>query len=641
MINSNTKTNDTENILSKLKLPSIFYPCIFSIIILIIVIFTLIYSDPSSKSSKSGKNVQSNESIAANFFIIFTFTCVILLLCFLFLPNFKEFTKLFNQISNVIFVVIYTIFLILLFRLLPSNVLQNYSLLILIPSLLITFFLFYNAFNTNYVADFDINYERIKMIILYFCFITICIVYYSIDPGGYIKKYFGFSSLLSLILAFLGFLYLIVLFTLPETYDIFTSSKKSSNLLENISSFSIYGTILFIIFLIVITSIITSFPNGFFSKLQNNFAMVLILIVCILWVILLISNMFSFTYGVKDKSLIDSKISIYKKTFLALIGIIFSGILITYLVYNIQSFTGKTGIPSFILSILLVLCVLTIIYKIIYVQIPSNEINKNKNSFFSLLFNIVFYIPCIFAGFFDFIIKSFVYEYKNSSSTTYFLLLLVLFLAALYFFLIPFLQVKFNNQGGNQLLDTQTSLNVLTTLSNYESLNGNSNPKYQFAISFWVFIDSAAPNTNSSYNKFTSIFNYGGKPNVLYKANTNTLMITMDQEQLSDKTNNKLIEYDENNNRIIYVNNNFLLQKWNNIVINYNGGTLDVFMNGELVKSSNEVIPYMSLDTLTTGTDGGINGGICNVVYFKTPISLVNIHHIYNNLKNSNPPIVN
>lgn len=638
MINTNTKTNDTENVLSKLNLPSIFYPCIFAIIILIIVIFTLIYSDPSSKTSK---NVQSNESIAANFFIIFTFTCVILLLCFLFLPNFKEFTKLFNQISNVIYVVIYTIFIILLLRLLPSNVLQNYSLFILIPSLLIAIFLFYNAFKTNYVQNFDINYERIKMIILYFCFITIGIVYYSIDPGGYIKKYFGVSSLFSLILAFLGFLYLIVLFTLPDTYDLFISSKKSTNLLENFSSFSIYGTVLFIIFLIVITSIISSFPNGFFSKIQNNFAMVLILIVCVLWVILLISNMFTYTYGVKDKSLMDTNISIYKKTFLALIGIIFSGILISYLVYNIQSLTGKTGIPSFILSILLVLCVLTIIYKIIYVQIPSNEINKNKNSFFSLLFNIVFYIPCIFAGFFDFIIKSFIYEYKNSSSTTYLLLLLVIILAALYFFIIPFLQVKFNNQGGKQLLNTQTNLNILNTLSDYESLNGNSNPKYQYAISFWVFIDSAAPNTNSSYNKFTSIFNYGGKPNVLYKANTNTLMITMNQEQLSDKTNNNLIEYDEYNNRIIYVNNNFLLQKWNNIVINYNGGTLDVFINGELVKSSNEVIPYMKIDTLTTGTDNGINGGICNVIYFKTPISLVNIHHIYNNLKDSNPPIVN
>ena len=110
---------------------------------------------------------------------------------------------------------------------------------------------------------------------------------------------------------------------------------------------------------------------------------------------------------------------------------------------------------------------------------------------------------------------------------------------------------------------------------------------------------------------------------------------------MSDKTNNNLIEYDEYNNRIIYVNNNFLLQKWNNIVINYNGGTLDVFINGELVKSSNEVIPYMKIDTLTTGTDNGINGGICNVIYFKTPISLVNIHHIYNNLNDSNPPIVN
>ena len=81
------------------------------------------------------------------------------------------------------------------------------------------------------------------------------------------------------------------------------------------------------------------------------------------------------------------------------------------------------------------------------------------------------------------------------------------------------------------------------------------------------------------------------------------------------------------------------LQKWNNIVINYNGGTLDVFLNGELVKSSIEVVPYMTLDTLTIGEKDGINGGICNVVYFNKPLTKANIYYLYNTVKHLTPPV--
>ena len=237
--------------------------------------------------------------------------------------------------------------------------------------------------------------------------------------------------------------------------------------------------------------------------------------------------------------------------------------------------------------------------------------------------------------------KLFISEYNSNSPFTFLILIGIISIIIVYFYIIPLIQNSFNKQGGKQLVENAINTNVLTDISSYQELNGKDTFDYQYGLSFWLFIESSPPNTNANYNKFTSVLNYGGKPNIFYKANTNTLMITIDQEQLSKKTNNKLIEYDENGNRIVYINNNFLLQKWNNIIINYNGGTLDIFLNGELVKSSIEVIPYMKYDTLTIGSNNGINGGICNVVYFKNPLNLTKIYYIYNNLKDKNVPVVN
>ena len=82
------------------------------------------------------------------------------------------------------------------------------------------------------------------------------------------------------------------------------------------------------------------------------------------------------------------------------------------------------------------------------------------------------------------------------------------------------------------------------------------------------------------------------------------------------------------------------LQKWNNLVINYDGGHLDIFMNSKLVRSFPSVVPYMSFDQLTVGEDNGLGGGICNVVYFPVSISRERIITNYKLLKNINPPII-
>ena len=67
---------------------------------------------------------------------------------------------------------------------------------------------------------------------------------------------------------------------------------------------------------------------------------------------------------------------------------------------------------------------------------------------------------------------------------------------------------------------------------------------------------------------------------------------------------------------------------------------MDIFLNGELVKSSIEVVPYYTIDNLTIGENEGIKGGICNVIYFKHAITSPNIYYLYNMVKNRDPPVL-
>jgi hypothetical protein len=605
----------------------------------------------ANNQSSSVKNTPPNFNISiptikdpkvSNSIITISFFLIILILCFVFLPNFRDFRNLFSQINNVTYVILYTIFLIIFLRLFPSSIMKNHAYYIIPITIIIAVILFIISLTSNYASIFNINYERIKMIILYLCFITISITYYSIDPGEYISKNFNISLLLSVFIGIFGFLYLIVLLTLPNIYDnSFKNSTNTTNALENISGFSKYGSIAFILFLIIITIVIATYPGGFFKNTTSSIIIIIVLlIICIIWSILLVVNTFNGFNNNNQPNFTDSSLTIVKKTLLSLLGFSISGIIVAYFVYSIQHLSGRNSIISFILSIFLIISMLILIYKTIFIKLPSNNLNKSKQAFFTLILNLIFYIPCLFSGIFDVIMKTLVNEYNSTTTGNVLILLITLGLLLLYIFL-PKIQQYVNLQGGKQLIQNPVYVNRLQPLATYEQLNGSNTFDYQYGISFWIFIDSNAPNTNPSYNQYTSLLNYGGKPNVLYKPNTNSLMITIDQKELKQKSNNKLLEFDDNGNRIIYTNKNWLLQKWNNIIINFNGGTLDIFLNGELVKSSIEVIPYMKFDTLTIGSDGGINGGICNVVYFKNPLTITNIYYLYNNIKNNTPPVIN
>ena len=618
--------NTNENLLPKFKTSSITIPFAIVLLALSIILFILLFNQGFSFSTQK-TNTKTNNEITSDVFIVLTFLLVGFGIIFFLLPNFKDNIHTFlEQISNTIFVFIYTIFFIIFFLAVPNKILDKYGYIITPLTLLLTVFLFYKGSSTNYIENFNINYERIKTIILFLSFITICIVYYSVDPGGYINKYYGSTLLITILIAVFSLLYLIIVLTLPDTI-------KQPDIKSGSSNFLVYGSILFIIFLIIITIGIYNYPGG----ITNNKSMLTVIIILLFMIITiwgsgLIVNIFP---EVSDKSMNISKMSTFKKSLLTIFGIIISGLLIAWIVYYLQNLSGQSGTISFILNLSLVLVILMLIYKTINIELPGNS-NSKKNAFFSLLLNVILYIPCVLSGIFSSGVKTF--SGDNSEVLSSIMLLIFAIILVIAYYNVPSVVELITLQGGTLLVNKPVDTNTLYTLASYEELNGTDQYEYQYGLSFWVFLDANSPSTSAASNKFVSLLNYGNKPNILYKASTNTLMITMEQKGLS-KTKNKLIDFDENGNRIIYKQNNILLQKWNNIVINYLGGTLDIFLNNELVKAAIEIVPYMSLDNLTIGQENGINGGICNVVYFKAPLTTSKMYILYNMVKDKTPPI--
>jgi hypothetical protein len=361
--------------------------------------------------------------------------------------------------------------------------------------------------------------------------------------------------------------------------------------------------------------------------------------------------------------------------------------------------TSKGYITTTIFNIILMFIVFYFIYKAVSKYAENNPL-------LSLVFNTILYIPCLLVNVVDFIVDLFkkkptaasaaaaktvgavAKEANKSSSPIIFgnttkndlmFLGISVSVCGLYllfnYVIIPFGMKTYYKQGGTQLVNNPIPMDTLTNVATYETLNGSDKYNYKFALSFWFYIDSFSPSTNTSYLKTVPILSYGDNPCISYHAPSNTLIITVKQQTEEDnivdsiqkleknikKENieewNKIQkniksgieevktlavgnEYDENGNRIIYKKSGILLQKWNNVVLNYSGGTLDVFFNGELVKSAIEVVPKIKQDMLTVGSNNGVSGNVANIMYFDHTLNYLTVNRLYTMLKTKNPPTI-
>lgn len=640
-----------ENILSSLQSKTSIAFLALLVLILVITLFTILFPTPLSEEEerkrKEGKSVDVNEKaakeITKDVFILIAFIVVAFGLIFLVVPDFKSnVPKLIKQLSGSLSVFVYTIFFLLFFLSVKKSTLDDYSFMVVPLTMIISIFMFYRAFTSSKELDKNstlsilytlqkknLNYERINAIILFLCLLTISIVYYTVDPGGMISKYFGSSLLLAILFGAFSLVFLIVTLTMP------TKTETSTNLLSQFSNVSLYGTLAFVLFLLIAIIGIYKFPGGITSnKTAMAEVIILMLVIGIVCGTGLVINVFPNAESLKSEK------SPLQNAMLVVFSVLTSGMFIAWLTYGIQHLSGRSGITSFILNLLLVLSFLMLIYKTIFVKIPNETSNMKKTAFFSLIKNLILYIPCLFADNF--------FKYTGQEDTVNSILLLIstIVLLALYLKYPPDLIGKFASQGGKLLINHPINIDSYRAIGSYHVLNGiqedaegeKDSFDYQYAISFWVFLTPS--NSATDAKQFVNILDYGNKPTISYQSSTNTLRITMDQRDLRTQLKgNKLVDFDKDGNRIIYETKDFPLQKWNNIVVNYSAGTLDIFLNNELVKSASGVVPYMTYDTLSVGAEKGLKGGICNLVYFDKPLTTTNMYYLYNLVSHSNPPI--
>ena len=187
--------------------------------------------------------------------------------------------------------------------------------------------------------------------------------------------------------------------------------------------------------------------------------------------------------------------------------------------------------------------------------------------------------------------------------------------------------------------------------------------RYNYSVSGWFWLNN---NVNATDHDL-EIFNFGGVPTLTYNPSTTEFKVSCKTVSLStglpDASAN--IVY---NSRFNYSNTKGLqdtdkikfdilndsrttdtqipIQKWNYFVINYDGKSMDVFLNNVLVAKSDFFVPDIISQTITSGDNGptansqGLSGNICNVVFQKEPLTLEQIRWTYSMLKSEDPPMV-
>ncbi len=144
---------------------------------------------------------------------------------------------------------------------------------------------------------------------------------------------------------------------------------------------------------------------------------------------------------------------------------------------------------------------------------------------------------------------------------------------------------------------------------------------YHYALSSWIYLHRIQS------NQYQLLYSFGTRPSLYFDPLESALLVILDYGLASQ--------------RILYKTTTVLYQRWNYIVMNYNYGSLDLFINNRLVGTYPDVLTYLRPDDLLiVGSRDNKNiGGVCNMKYYELPLSIRKIDQIYQRFHRKKIPI--
>jgi len=334
--------------------------------------------------------------------------------------------------------------------------------------------------------------------------------------------------------------------------------------------------------------------------------------------------LFSFVISFKDQGNSMSK----------LFSIGFGVIFFIGILYSYSSLDNTTfSYISYAINALMALIVLFGLAIFFYIFGNYLKSFNNTQGFFIYF---IFYIPCLIIDYFKYLLN----EIRMTSFVIYLLFIVEVMLILLYIYSDDIIRLVVSKTSNSIiLLEKSAFLDLHSTIGDSYQLRlispVSKDPNNQiiynnnYAISMWLYLNNQPPN-NYSYSKETEIFNYGnGKPRITYINDTAV-----------DKNKDRLVFYFTNNSTDSY---SLTLpgQKWNNIVFNYYTDKVNLFINGNLERTyvfNNNAPTFSPPDLITIGSENGLDGAICNVVYYSNQLNKTRIATLYNLLMMKNPP---
>ena len=374
----------------------------------------------------------------------------------------------------------------------------------------------------------------------------------------------------------------------------------------------------FLIYLFTFTIIIL-FTILFFYYSHNKIKFSTEIFTYTMMIIIPISILFYFLKPSSSTNIGENSIPIKgNNMFIIFAALLVFGLLLYYVFTNITP--TQLLITKYIFYMLIGLIVLVALSMIFLMFIQQFRTTTGWSGFFIRLF---FYIPCLLIDFVQYIKN----ELKITANTTYILFIIELLLILGYLYVPSLLKIYVLTNNVVILKDARflNKENIIALPREINKNNEDGNYRQNFAISLWVYINPQSNNFQSYSTECNIMDMNDSKPKIAYINNI---------EDANEK--DKIVIY-FNDNKYTFSNEG---QKWNNIVMNVQSTVIDVFINGNLEKTFHLKDPLnYNNGIIKLGSNNGLDGAICNIMYYKNSLTKNEITNGYNLLMFSNPPI--